>query len=133
MDTEIITRECGNLVFDWYRRPTWSGRYLNFNSMLPQSYKINTISILAEKIVKLSHHPDFHSKNFNFLIRTLKKKINIHIHLSHILFTKQFPKLIIQSRNKIKTQNISPFHIKKGLFEKIKNCLKKYDSSWERR
>lgn len=59
------------IITDWYHKETWSGRYMNFSSNLPLSYKRNTISILTEKIIKLSHKK-FHSKNFKLLRKTLK-------------------------------------------------------------
>lgn len=72
LDVEVTRNDNGTLSFDWYHKATWSGRYLNFKSFLPESYKRNTVSILAKKIVELSDE-EFHRKNFDLLRETLQK------------------------------------------------------------
>lgn len=108
---------------DWFHKSTWSGRYLNFKSHLPMTYKKNTIALLAEKILLLSE-PEFHSKNFELLRSTLLKN--------------QYPKKLIEKtiekvKVKMLTKAVKPTsEIKpivaipyvKGLFEKLKNCCK---------
>lgn len=66
----LIIRDDRMLRTDWCHKKTWSGRYLNFNSHLPITYKRNTISLLTEKILLLSE-PEFHDKNFELLATTL--------------------------------------------------------------
>lgn len=60
------------IITDWFQKETWSGRYMSFTSNLPTSYKHNSISILTEKIFRLSHKR-FFKKNFKLLRETLKK------------------------------------------------------------
>lgn len=48
LDTTII-REKNFLVYDWYRKLTFSGRYLHFNSHHPLNKKIATIIGLADR------------------------------------------------------------------------------------
>lgn len=128
LDTMIIINENRSLIFDLYRKPTWSGRYLNYHSSLPHAYKINTISILAEKIIKISHKK-FHTKNFNFLTQTL-----VENNYPKSLIQQIIKKTIIKINNNtvVSNQQLQPSHYislpyKKDLFEKLKNCLKKYN------
>lgn len=70
LDVLLIRKHDGSLVTDWYHKQTWSGRYINFDSCLPFTYKRNTVLILAEKIFKLSHS-SLHAKNVDILVSTL--------------------------------------------------------------
>jgi hypothetical protein len=54
LDTLLIKDENGMTAMNWYHKPTWSGRYLHFKSCLPMSYKVNTVTLLAKKILGLS-------------------------------------------------------------------------------
>lgn len=72
LDIEIIRKDDGTLLTNWYHKPTWSGRYLNYNSHLPATYKRNTISLFTRKILELSD-PPFHRSNFDLLRSTLQK------------------------------------------------------------
>ncbi|KYN43063.1 hypothetical protein ALC56_02502, partial [Trachymyrmex septentrionalis] len=60
------------LQFDWYQKPTYSGRILNFWSQHPISQKRGVISGLVDKAFLLSHR-DFHGKN---LIERIDHKIS---------------------------------------------------------
>lgn len=67
----IIIRDGGSIKLDWYNKPSWSGRYINFESHLILAFKKNTVSLLAEKILVLSD-PEFHEQNFQLLRNTLQ-------------------------------------------------------------
>lgn len=67
-----ITRTSNHLKINWYQKPTWSGRYLNYSSYLPSSYKKNTVSLMTRKIIELSD-PEYHETNFDLMERTLMK------------------------------------------------------------
>jgi len=69
LDLTIIKKE-GRLIFNWYRKPTFSGRFLNFHSHHPFLHKKGTIISLVDRVILLSH-PDFDKNNFNFIIDTL--------------------------------------------------------------
>ena len=58
------------LIFDWYRKPTFSGRFLNYFSWHPLCQKIGTIIGLIDRVLLLSH-PSFHKKNFDLVIKIL--------------------------------------------------------------
>jgi len=69
LDLTLIKKE-GRLIFNWYRKPTFSGRFLNFHSHHPFLHKKGTIISLIDRVILLSH-PEFHKDNFDFIINTL--------------------------------------------------------------
>jgi predicted GIY-YIG superfamily endonuclease len=71
LDLLVIRQDDGSLITDWYHKPTWSGRYMNFNSWLPMSYKRNTVTFLTDKILTLSDKT-FHEKNLTLLVDKLR-------------------------------------------------------------
>ncbi|KYN07988.1 hypothetical protein ALC62_01038 [Cyphomyrmex costatus] len=62
--------ENDRIIFDVYKKPTNSGRYLNFFSNHPMCHKKGVIISLIDRIILLSH-PKFHSNNITELIRIL--------------------------------------------------------------
>lgn len=58
------------IEFDWYRKPTFSGRFLNFFSHHPLTHKRVVVIGLTDRIFKLSH-PRYHEKNFKLIFSTL--------------------------------------------------------------
>src|SRR5436190_11957656 len=60
------------IIFDWYHKPTFSGRYLNYFSQHPLCQKRGTVISLIDKVFTLSH-PIFHTKNFNLVINILNE------------------------------------------------------------
>lgn len=71
LDVKIIKKQ-NTIISDWYQKPTWSARYLNFHSNHPLTHKVGTIVGLVDRVILLSH-PMFHKKNFNLIITTLLK------------------------------------------------------------
>jgi hypothetical protein len=69
LDITIIKNE-DFLIFDWYHKPTFSGRYLNFLSAHPLSQKRGTIMSMVDRTFVLSD-PKFHRKNIEFIANTL--------------------------------------------------------------
>lgn len=65
LDMNII-RCNGTLITNWYRKPTFSGRYLNFHSNHPLIYKINTIRSLVDHAILLSDER-FHTDNIKIV------------------------------------------------------------------
>ncbi|KYN30131.1 hypothetical protein ALC57_00414, partial [Trachymyrmex cornetzi] len=66
LDTTIMFRNDG-LIFDWYRKPTFSGRFLNYWSQHPISQKKGTILSLIDKVFFVSHPHDFDWENVKIL------------------------------------------------------------------
>ena len=62
----------GTIKTNWYHKPTWSGRFLNFNSNHPYKCKINVINNLVDRCISLSHK-DFHKANFKKIKSILHK------------------------------------------------------------
>ncbi|KYM98930.1 hypothetical protein ALC62_10346, partial [Cyphomyrmex costatus] len=60
------------IIFYLYKKPTNSGRYLNYNSNHPICHKKGTVYSLIDRILLLAH-PKFHAKNISELINTLMK------------------------------------------------------------
>jgi len=69
LDLTLIKKE-GRLIFNWYRKPTFSGRFLNFHSHHPFLHKKGTIISLIDRVILLSH-PEFHKDNFDLIINVL--------------------------------------------------------------
>jgi len=69
LDLTLIKKE-GRLIFNWYRKPTFSGRFLNFHSHHPFLHKKGTIISLIDRVILLSH-PQFHKDNFDLIINVL--------------------------------------------------------------
>ncbi|EFN64883.1 hypothetical protein EAG_04615, partial [Camponotus floridanus] len=55
---------------NWFRKPTWSGRYINFYSNHPLKYKINTIYNLVDHAILLSDNC-FKQENIKLIFDTL--------------------------------------------------------------
>jgi len=60
----------GRLISNWFRKPTFSGRFLNFHSHHPLTHKRGTIMSLTDRVLSLSH-PRFHQQNLDYIIRIL--------------------------------------------------------------
>ena len=70
LDTKLVRTEENIIKLDWYTKPTYSGRYINFNSYHTQKMKINLILALRNRIHKISH-PSFLKTNLNKLFNIL--------------------------------------------------------------
>lgn len=60
------------LIFDWYSKPTASGRIINYNSSQPQKTKINTAYNLICKVIDISDE-QFINKNTKILQQILQQ------------------------------------------------------------
>jgi len=69
LDLTIIIKN-NSLIFNWFRKPTFSGRFLNFYSHHPFNHKRGTMYSLIDRVIRLSH-PEFHKTNFDFIINVL--------------------------------------------------------------
>lgn len=119
----LCIRDGRSIKTDWYHKDTWSGRYLNFKSHLPSTYKRNTVTLLTQKIFLLSE-PEFYDKNLDLLRETLKR----NLYPSGLMES-----LIKSSREKFMKNEKTPVKEKlpivavpyvKGLFEKLKAACK---------
>lgn len=76
LDVTLIQRN-KKIITDWYLKPTFSGRYLNFFSQYSTCQKRGTAIGLIDSIFLLSH-PSFHTKN-------ITKAINIFLDNNYLL------------------------------------------------
>lgn len=114
---------------DWFHKATWSGRYLNFKSHLPMTYKRNTVMLLAEKILILSE-PEFHTKNFDLLKSTLKENLYPDRLVEELIKTTHDK--VAAARNNKNNAKVDQREKKpivavpyvKGLFERLKSACK---------
>ena len=61
LDMQLIVQE-DSIITNWYRKPTHSGRYLNYYSHHPITQKIGIVYSLVDYSIKLSH-PKYHHSN----------------------------------------------------------------------
>ena len=54
LDLNIIKTSDNKLLTNWYKKPSWSGRYLNYDSHHPFSPKIGLIKGFVDRCIKLS-------------------------------------------------------------------------------
>jgi len=76
LDITLIIDDHG-IIFDQYKYPTHSSRYINFHFQHPLSHKKGIVYDLIDRILSLSH-PKFHKKN-------LKETINILLNNYYLL------------------------------------------------
>jgi len=69
IDLTLIKKD-DYLIFNWFHKPTFSGRFLNYNSQHSFTHKKSTIISLINKVIMLSH-PEFQRSNFDFIIKIL--------------------------------------------------------------
>ncbi|XP_071577748.1 uncharacterized protein [Temnothorax nylanderi] len=128
LDTTVI-RVGNRLITNWYRKPTFSGRYTNFFSSHPFKYKVNTITSLLDRAILLSDE-SFHTSNINtvkkillnnsFPMDLINKHINIRIkELQHRRDTENAPKNLFDPRRSF----VLPYV--KGLGDDIRLMLNK--------
>ena len=67
-----IKIENNKIITNWYRKPIWSGRYLNFYSNRSLANKIDIIYSLTDRAILLSHQK-YHHENLNLVKQTLIK------------------------------------------------------------
>ena len=66
----IVSINGNSFIFDWYRKPTFSGRFLNFNSNHPIAQKKGIIFSLVNRAFLLSDFM-FCTQNWTFIINIL--------------------------------------------------------------
>lgn len=69
LDVKVVRRG-NNTIFDWYRKPTSSGRLINFNSKQPRQIIMNTAQQFINRVLSTSDSV-FHNKNKKMILDTL--------------------------------------------------------------
>ncbi|EFN66198.1 hypothetical protein EAG_02664, partial [Camponotus floridanus] len=96
LDTTININK-NHIEFNWYRKPTFSGRFLSFFSHHPLSHKRGVVIGLTDRIFRLSH-PRFHNNNFSFIISILLNN-GYPIHFIFQTITQRLKFLIFTKNN----------------------------------
>ncbi|XP_071637535.1 uncharacterized protein [Temnothorax longispinosus] len=91
LDT-IVIRDGNRLITNWFRKPTFSGRYINYFSSHPLKYKVNCITGLLDRAILLSND------------RFRESNINI---VKDILLNNSFPIELINKHIKIRLKQLS--------------------------
>jgi hypothetical protein len=66
LDVSLLRKNDGTFQRKVYRKPTWSGQYIHFNSFVPLSQKRNLIRCLTERAIKICSD-DCLQEELNFL------------------------------------------------------------------
>ena len=113
LDVQLI-RKNNKIIYNWYRKPTFSARFLNFHPNHTKYHKVGMIYTLVDKAILLTDS-SFHAKNLdlvkNFLIENgyPEKFIDFYIKKSYTTYTsgKQ-----VMSSLTIKIKKLLPKHQK---------------------
>lgn len=125
LDIKIIKSNNGDLICNWYNKPTCSYRYLNYFSNHPTTHKKSTVIGLFYRSLKLS--------NINFRIDNIKKVKSILINNNYpVHFINKNLKIAVHklyNNNINKNPNIKYVSIPyiKHLSENINNIFKKHN------
>lgn len=89
LDILLINNNNGKIAYKWYKKPTSSGRYLNYRSHHPPTQKTNLVSNTVDRALKLSDGP--HRPEALKIAET-------------DLLTNNYPQKLIQSQIQSRTQ-----------------------------
>lgn len=119
---------------DWYQKPTWSGRYLQFHSHHPEVHKKCVVAGLFERGLKLCE-PMFREKNLKLITETLIQNgypRNLINSIKASRVHKLYNSVSFQERLDLTTPSYTNFTVipyVKGLSEQIKKLLNKHGVS----
>lgn len=123
LDVTLILKN--NFInFDWYHKPTFSARYLHFESRHPLCHKRGTAIGLIDRAFLLSE-PGYHQKNFelvinilltngyplSFIFDTLHKRLKQLFHANNSLNNVPTKKVYVTNRKWVITVGFSTFHL----------------------
>lgn len=124
LELTLIRTDTGRIEFDWYRKPTASGRYLNYESHHPLMQKVSVIRGLIDKAVLLAEDK-FHLKNLAFVRQSLLNN-NYPIKLIKDVINRRVAQLRFRSRNLEAKEIDNVAVVEKGNFVKVEKksvCL----------
>ncbi|XP_072377716.1 uncharacterized protein [Diabrotica undecimpunctata] len=84
LDTNVTRHEDNTVRLDWYRKKTFSGRYVPFHSYHPDEHQ-NIIKGLKIRIKRICH-PSNYNKNIKLLYEILRKNHYPKMLLNKLLF-----------------------------------------------
>ena len=109
LDTWVI-RSNNKLITNWYHKPSWSGRYINFISAHPMQHKVGLIKGLIDRAVLLAD-PEFRPANLLLVKDTLKRNSYPGEMISAIIRERIFEiyhPFIVEKRKEEKTRKTGP-------------------------
>jgi len=109
LDLIIIKRD-GRLHSNWFRKPTFSGRFLNFHSQHPFTHKKGIILNLIDRVILL-FHPEFHTENFDYVIKILLDNGYPLALIFSIIRRRLYSKINHKHLSRKEPENISPYFI----------------------
>jgi len=132
LNTLVIRGEDGKITTNWYRKPTFSGRYINYFSNHPEQYKNNIIDNLVDQAILLSDER-FHSSN----LEVVKTILRNNCYPVELINKKIKNRLITIKKNKISEEcetndnkdinktMVVPYvkNISFGIKRIVKNCV----------
>lgn len=130
LDVLVIKSENGEIETNWYHKPTFSERYINFCSLHPLKDKINIINNLKYRAINLSSSI-YHKLNLEYIEKMLIDN-NYPISLIKKILYKQ------KNRNNIQQTSNSENGLEKifyklpyitGLTEQLKTTIEKHITS----
>ena len=71
LDLKLTRKPDGGIDVNWYTKDVWSGRYINFSSVVPFRHKVAVINALVDRAVILSH-PKYKKQNLIKIREVLK-------------------------------------------------------------
>jgi len=104
LDTSISIIN-NTLVFNWYHKSTFSGRYLNYSSHHPFKQKIGVVYGIVDRAILLSH-PSFHKENLIKAIKILLAN-DFPINLIFKTITRRLHYLFKQKLNFVESETLS--------------------------
>lgn len=125
LDVAVTRNQC-KLSYNWYTKPSWTGRYLNFFADLPSKYKKSTISALSSRALRLTT-PQGRERQLNKVRHTMSVN-NYPLSFTNKVISKEIHKIYNgpDKSKKNKDENIKrvSFPYIKSLSEKIDHILK---------
>lgn len=106
LDILLIRSNNNTIKTDWYQKPTFSERFLNYNSNHSFKQKINIIHNLKNRALRLSH-TDYHKRNLLKITNFLLNNDYPHKLIKKILFKpNQITKTVHQNKQQTKFHKI---------------------------
>lgn len=130
LDLTLIRNQNNKIDTSWYTKPTWSGRYLNYNSNHAPNQKHSVIIGLADRAIQLTT-PKYRPEALN-KVRNILKNNNFPQKLTNKIIKQRIFKYYNNRTTKpIITNNTSKKYIAipyvNSLSEKIKHILNKHN------
>ena len=127
LDLTLIRKD-ESIKTSWYQKPTWSGRYLNYNSHHPKNQKLSVIIGLIDRAVQLTS-PEYRPEALK-KARDVLKSNHFPQKLINRIFKQRIHKFYnnhTKTLNTITNTTYIAFPYTNELSEKIKYTLSKYN------